>query len=465
MADTASSLRRHLQINLDDTLDVSACRRRLEISTNVRDVAVKVLRAQYETGFEKTKTLFQGLRDLKKLKNLSFEPKDENNPCVVLLQTLTAALSHSHNLKDLYIGNVTLQGFSLEEIAAFISCLRQRQSLEEIALVGCKISPIARTPYLDSIVRGIVDLPQLRVVQLQATAMDSLGTLSSAAVSALCQCKTLRELNLVGFDLTDDQFMTAARALETGKRLQELSLAFCNFNIVTSAALAKMLRRNSTLKLLELTPKDRIEEKLLIQIAEALEENTSLTHFALDGDFGPITAPTKDAFERMLEENFVLESFRLYTSVQPYPEFQMYLRLNKVGRKHLLSHKGRPQRNDWLDTIHHVNDSLDCIFYCLSVNPFLCHTTKELQSQVRLTRKGNKRRRLNDDSEKQSSENSSSVNSSLSSSENSSSPSHRSKDRKESPSSDSENVTRSTENGEISSMQKTTLSCFVCLHH
>ena len=445
MAEDPGSLQRHLEINLDDSLDVSAYRRRLEISANVRDVAVKVFDVPNSTAGANVKTLFQGLRDLKKLKTLSFESKDENNPGAGVSETLTAGLSHVHNVKDLYIGNVSLKGFSGQEIAAFASCIRRRQSLEEVALVGCKLSPIARTPFLDPLVRGMVDLPQLRVVHLQATAMDSLGTLSSEAVSALCQCKTLKELKLYRFDLTDDQFMTAARALETGKRLEELSLGSCNFTIVTSSALAKMLRRNSTLKLLELTPKESIEEKLLIQIAEALEENTSLTHFALDGDFGPITEPTKDAFERMLEENFMLESFRLYTHLQPVPEFQMYLRLNKVGRKHLLNPKGNPLRHDWLDTIHHVSDNLDCIFYCLSVNPFLCHTTKELQSQVRIARRGNTRRRLNDDPDKQSSENSSSVNSSLSSSENSSSPSQ--SERKESPSSDSENVTRNG-NGE-----------------
>ena len=261
MADSASGLRRYLQIDLDDTLNFPGCRRRLEISTNVRDVAVRVVNADNAADLESTKSLFQGLRDLKKLKSLSFEPRDENIPGSLLLQTLAAALRHSHNLKDLYIANVTLQGFSVEEIATATSCLRRRKCLEEIALVGCKISPVARTPYLDPLVRGIADLPQLRVVHLQATAMDNLGTLSSAAVSALCQSKTLKELTLSGFDLTDDQFMTAARALETGKCLQELSLARCNFTIVTSAALSKMLRRNSTLKQLELTPKERVEEK------------------------------------------------------------------------------------------------------------------------------------------------------------------------------------------------------------
>lgn len=441
MADEAGSLQRHLQITLDDTFDISAYKRRVEISTNVRDVAVKVVDASASSSFVITngsvRTLFQGLRDLKKLKSLSFESKDEKKPGTVLIQTLTAAVTHAHNLKDLYIGNVTLEGFSDKQIAAFTNCLRRRQSLEEFVLVGCKFAAAARTPYLDPLVRRLVDLPQLRVVHLQATAIDSLGTLSSAAVSALFQCKTLKELKLYQFDLTDDQFMTATRAMETGKRLEELSLGSCNFTIVTSSALAKMLRRNSALKVLELTPKKSIEEKLLIQIAEALEENTSLSHFAIDGDFGPITEPTKDAFERMLEENYALESFRLYTHRQPMPQFQMYLRLNRVGRKHLLDPKGSPLRNDWLDALHHVSDSLDCIFYCLSVNPFLCHATKDLESQICIARRANKRRRLNDDGEKQSSENSSSVNSSLSSSENSSS-----------PSSDSENVTRNAPTGE-----------------
>jgi len=235
--------------------------------------------------------------------------------------------------------------------------------------------------------------------------------------------------------------------METNKRLQELSLAPVNFTIVTTAALAKMLRRNSTLELLELTPKREIEEKHMMQIAEALEENTSLKHFALDGDFGPISKPTKQAFERMLEDNYRMQSFRIFSSFQSIPEFQMYLRLNKARRNFLLNQKGGASKSDWLDAIYQVNDSLDCIFYFLSVNPFLCHTTKELQNQFRVERRGNKRRRLNnDDTDKGSSENSSSVNSSLSSSENenSSSPSQ-SVDHQISTSNESDPVT--THNG------------------
>jgi len=200
--------------------------------------------------------------------------------------------------------------------------------------------------------------------------------------------------------------------------------------------------RNSTLTFLELTPKQKIEDRLLFQIAEALEENSSLYHFALDGEFGPSTQPAQDAFERMLEVNFSLESFRLFTcEVQNTPEFQMYLRLNRVGRKLLLNPKGSPTRRDWTDVMGRVSDNLDCLFYLLSVNPFICHVTEELRyqnHQILISRRGNKRRRLNDDTVKQRSEtNSSSVNSSLSSSEISSSPAQSAEDCEESSSTDS----------------------------
>ncbi|CAB9524485.1 expressed unknown protein [Seminavis robusta] len=426
MSFEAGSLQRSLRITLDHSLDVASYRRRFEVSSNVRDVLLKVQSSSEEDEVsESVKTLFRGLRDLKKLKALSFESVEDeiSRPGSVPLQTITVAVTHARNLKDLFIGNIVLRGSTEQNLSAFTSVLRRRRSLEEFSLVGCQFPTATRSPSLDPMVRGIAYLPQIRVVHLQARSVNHLGTLTSPAVSALCVSKTLKELKLFQFDLTDDQFMTASRSLESNNSLEELSLGVCNFTIVTTAALAKMLRRNSILRWLELAPKQQIEDKLLVQIAEAVEENSSLQHLALDGRFGPLSQPVKDAFERMLEENYLLKTLRLFDTPQTQPEFHMYIRLNRVGRNHLLDPKSSANRSDWLHAIHSVIDSLDCIYYCISVNPFLCHTTEELQTQVRVARRGHKRRRLNDDPDKTNSENSSSVNSSLSSSENSSSPS------------------------------------------
>ena len=402
-----------------------------------------------ETANERIKALFRGLKDLKKLKTISFESQDARTPGSVPLQTLTSAVSHSRNLRDLFVANLIIRG-SAQDLAVLAAVIRKCQSIEEFALVSCRFPQATRSPALDPLVRGLVDLPQIRVVHIQAKELNSLGSLTSASVSALCHSKTLKELKLQPFDLTDDQFMTAARSLETNKVMEELSLGICNFTVVTIAALSKMLRRNSILTWLELTPKEKVEDKLLIQIAEALEENTSIRHFVLHGDFGPLSQPAKDAFERLLEENYMLETFEVFVPGDSIPEFEMYLRLNRVGRNHLLDPKSRVNRSDWLNAIHEVSDSLDCIFYCLSVNPFLCHTTAELQSQVRIARRGNKRRRLNsDDPDKMTSENSSSVNSSLSSSGNSSSPAQ-SEERQTSTDSDNHG-----QNGKSSYMLRT----------
>lgn len=456
-------LQRYLQIHLGNDLDLAWYRRRFKVSTNVRDVSVKVPDTPSQTASERTKSLFRGMRNLKKLKAVSFESRDENSPGSIPVQTLSAAVTHSRNLKDFFIGNLIIRG-NAQDLSALSVVIRRRQSLEEFALVGCRFTEATRAPALDALVRGMVDLPQIRVVHIQATALNHLGTLTSPAVSALCHSKTLKELKLLPFDLTDDQFMTATRSLETNKTLEELSLGICNFTVVTTAALAKMLRRNSILTWLELTPKGRIEDKLLMQIAEALDENTSLRHFALHGDFGPISQPVKDAFERMLEENYMIQSFKLYSGSENIQEFQMYLRLNQVGRNHLLDPKSRVSRMDWVNAVHHVNDSLDCIFYCLSVNPFLCHSEKVLNSQVLIARRGNKRRRLNDDTDKVTSENSSSVNSSLSSSENSSSP-EQSEERQTSTDSDKERQTSTdSDNKSGKSKQRYVSVCGIPFH-
>lgn len=411
--DTASLLR-SVELNIDASLDAEAVCRRLGTSHHAREVAVKVHEPFAQNGLM---ALMKALSDLKKVKTLTFESKETASLSTIPISALTVAVNQTSNLRDFYAGNIIIEG-SMDDMSAFAEAIKRRRTLEEFLFVGCQFPRPTEAAILDPLARGLALLPQIRVIHIHAREKDHLGALTSAAMSAPCESKTLKELKLYQFDLTDDQMMTATRHMETNKVLEELSLSCCNFSIVTTAAIAKMLRRNSTLHWLELVPKQPIQDKCAILIAEALEENTSLKHFALDGGY-PVSQACKEAFEQMLEENYHLESFRLLCKTDSLPEFQMHLRLNKAGRSFLLEAKGKATKNDWLEVIHLVRDSLDCIFYCLSVNPFLCHTSKETQSQMRLQRWGSKRRKLNEDHE---TSHSSSVYSSLSSGENSSSP-------------------------------------------
>lgn len=409
------SLRRSVEIGVGAAMGAEEEARRLQASIHAREVSLKVF-DPFEEG--ELMALLPILKDLKKVKTIALEATDRNTACRIPLRALSLAVNRTAKLEDFFLAQLTFEG-SIEDMETFAETLKRRQTLREFFLVECQLPRPARASSLEPVARGLAGLPHVRVVYLHAREMDGLGSLSTEAVSALCESQTIKELKLYHFDLPDDQVMTVARHLESNQVIEELGLSSCNLNsVMTTAAICKMLRQNSALHSLELVPKAIIQDNYSMLIAEALEGNVSLKSFSLGGNFS-VSQACKDAFEQALEENYQLVSFRLMSLLgSDLPEHQMYLRLNQAGRAHL----PKANRNEWINVLHRASDSLDCIYYIISINPYLCHTTKETQSQVRTQWRGNKKRRLNDDQDIATPQNSSSVNSSLSSSENSSSP-------------------------------------------
>lgn len=445
-----SRLQRSMEVTIDASIDIPSCTRCLiQASNTIRDVRVKIHESydieQQQNAEEESKHLFRSIGNLPKLKSLSFDAvsstetattssssSDHHYCCRLPLHVLTNVVSHAHQLKDLFLTNVILIIGSHQEMETFVTVLQETQhKLEEFGLLHCKLlcnyqdqeedGIITSTSPIDQLFQAISQLPKLSVFHFHATRLNALGTLhQSTSLLALCQSDTssLVEMKLHNFDWTDDQVMTVARTLENNDTMQELAIDGCNMTLMTTSTFCKMIRHNSSLKWLELGVKhqqqqQRMEERFIIQFADALEENTTLKHFALEGEGGGSGGDTtlvaaapgvvhtlsqvcKEAYVRMLEENCVLTSLRVFSILgEETPEFNMYLTLNKYGRNRLL--QGGASRHDWLEAMCKMNTSLDCLYYCLITNPFLCHITKETQALVRLVvkRRGHKRRRLN----------------------------------------------------------------------
>lgn len=158
--------------------------------------------------------------------------------------------------------------------------------------------------------------------------------------------------------------------------LRDFSLGF-PLDEDVAGSLANMIRQNTTLESLRLTLLSS-EEQCYLDILDALQHNKTLSHFEnfFSGAVGvPVEAQTKQ--QEMIRKNETLEYLSLFREVEEFRRTKdMYLKLNSAGRSHLFRKNSDGMELatpvDWLDVMSGANDSLDCLFYCLALNPSLC---------------------------------------------------------------------------------------------
>ena len=92
----------------------------------------------------------------------------------------------------------------------------------------------------------------------------------------------------------------------------------------------------------------------------------------------------EEALVKMLESNYALQSLKLMV-MSPHvggeytpwygakrTEMDMYLRLNRHGRKHLMQNVERVSRKEWVNALSSLSNDLDCLHYYLRENSWLC---------------------------------------------------------------------------------------------
>jgi hypothetical protein len=172
-------------------------------------------------------------------------------------------------------------------------------------------------------------------------------------------------------------FASMMQALETNDTLKNLDIDLRIYpNDLDNVS--KMLERNHNLLDLRLHVHHSIRDhpEIIHRFFKALKVNNKLKKLVNYGLLGnqPNTHDLIDAEFDMLERNLNLESFAFFNEdSQTRQKREIFLRLNKKGRQLVHNdNREKVQKSVWVTQLaKHTND-LDCLFYYLSSNPFLC---------------------------------------------------------------------------------------------
>lgn len=288
------------------------------------------------------------------------------------------ALAITPNLSALHVqSGLILQ--NQDDRQAFGRVIYEHDSLTEIKLHNLVIREgmVARwskdpPPPLDILVPAFTSIVFLTTLELSrqpdlnipgATGENGNGAsrkkpmLSLLGIKELCQSLTLQRLNLTNVGLTDEHFGMLVEQLSqsTSSCLTELIL---NENDNTDHGvdmLASLLfKADCKLEKVECYQSDSVVNGRSVEmLTQALHQNATLTTLRLhlwgddpddDGDHRPSSSSSSSKSKGV--------GGRL----------KFYLRLNRAGRKHLISKSCT--REQWLSVIENVKDEPDLLYYC-----------------------------------------------------------------------------------------------------
>jgi len=318
--------------------------------------------------------LFDALGSLPKLNQFSVLSREAEGWSVPL-HAIASFLHRTKRLTSLRMSSIGLNGTG-EEFDYLTKVIQDQTLLKEFCLRGACIVD-GEIP-VDKLLRVLSSLPLLEKIEL--TAMDLhtnlQGVWPTRPSSALrfCYSSSLKSLELGGWVLDEDLVVEMAKALETNTSLRSLVMLDNHITDKGCMALAKTLTVNQTIERLDLSS-NHITDTGCQALANSLASNRSLKEIGL---FGKRQAHSRDAFLRVLRhENLDLEDL-LLDSVWD-AEMNFYLNLNRIGRHRLLKDPsfGRAQWVDCLNDLQSTkqsicdapNDTLSNLFYFVMAKP------------------------------------------------------------------------------------------------
>jgi hypothetical protein len=165
-------------------------------------------------------------------------------------------------------------------------------------------------------------------------------------------------------------------SLQTNSTLREFSLGYL-LDDETAPFVAEMIRRNTVLETVRLTLVASQEEHYH-GILDALVQNQTLSLFEnVTASAVGVSVEMQQKQQEMLQKNEQLEFLSLFRENPVFLQTKtMYLKLNAAGRKTLFnrdsSGKELSRPMDWLHVMTGTSDNLDCLYYCIAMNPSLC---------------------------------------------------------------------------------------------
>ncbi|CAB9512284.1 expressed unknown protein [Seminavis robusta] len=343
------------------------------------------------------------------------------------IQGLAQLLQHARKCTRFSVGRMITNGTE-EEWTQFAGSLQSHDSLEELYFNGSILFGGASSVPLgqERLLEAVGSMKALKIVTLNGLS-SHVGNPSSTpknvsveSMSSLCQSASLTKLLIYDFTLTDDHLGGIAQAIQANNQcqLKEIRLSSCHVGSQGILALGKLLSIG-TLQLLhvwikELESDDRGATKAsCLFLADSLQtsqlrdfrlmtsahyQSRLLTPTQVDQQH-PICHPhMQAAFCHAIGWNYHLETFSMLCGFSHHAEIAFYLKLNKLGRRRLFCSREDPtsiqtkrqqrhrskrarsdvmynRRIDWVEVLIDSLHDLSCLYYFLSMNPSLCHSS------------------------------------------------------------------------------------------
>ncbi|CAB9522471.1 expressed unknown protein [Seminavis robusta] len=265
-----------------------------------------------------------------------------------------------------------------------------RDHLQSLAFI-CIVEPLtwlSRIPEraLDPLVRVCANHPTLKFV-----ATNLFSGVSLAAIDDFCQSPQIMGLHLVDTDVSGDRVFRFFQQMQSNSKVWFLSIAFAEtVSTEHGKAIAQLLCHNRAIANLSVKSKQPLHEDFLVELLQGLAKAQKLEEFSLEGsgDGLVISDSCRARIGTTLEENKVLRKLQLdgIQSDTLGEEIDIFMRLNRAGRRHLLGcdDKTTPtSRQDWMDALgnHNTRNDLNCLYYLLSKNPEVIYCQDQPKQQ------------------------------------------------------------------------------------
>ena len=340
------------------------------------------------------------------IEKITFDSGFSNNSKTIPLDAVGEALSHARALKRLDLSYVQVTCEDESQIQAWQEKLQSSQAksrltLEQCCLDRCSVSVIAsNNDHLDVGLDSLMSLFVRAFPRLEwfTICSDTFTSLRNETLIDMCRTPSLKELMLWNFDLDGDQHLLCffESLLEHRSPLIRLTLPttlttngaravarYLQQQSVPTQLLGLTLTVNQFLHNGEVTHDDTVIQDILSILANALQVNQTLQSFRMRGS---AKIQRKKVFASMLEHNYTLQYFSILNdnasdggsdeeSEKDTANIQMYLKLNRNGRRDLLSPLTGPassNHHQWVEAIATLRHDLNCLFYLLQTNPSLC---------------------------------------------------------------------------------------------
>lgn len=312
---TADSLRRNDENQDGTTLDLDSA---MDFGDDLEDLLDGIARnttirnLQLEGHVLCHLTPDDGRRLLDALGGLPALKKIHLHNYVAPLPMLTAFLEQARTVENITMHTVQLLARDNAEGDAFAQAVRTLPCLE--AFKCCNAVVAGAHISLEQLVNALSGIWSLQKVELE---MERGGDLSCPALRAICTCPNLRDLRLNRFTLHAEHLILIANIVQRNHTIQHLELGemgYADHEVESYSAVAEMLRHNSTLEQFQMINFSGLQDEGCIVMANALEENSTLTEITVRGcDHHILGRDAAQAVGQMFARNSTLQEWGMNT--------------------------------------------------------------------------------------------------------------------------------------------------------